>query len=214
MADTIQVLDTNIDTTSGILLWQYNTASKLTSLLIQKQQWYQDNISQFWSDWIMDVFNLPTATDFGCIVWSIILNISLSFPFIPDPEGKPLFGFGSETGTPNTYKNFTDGTIVNIGGNFTNGNGLFFLNLEEKRFILMLRWFQIISRGTIPDANLFFTTIFNAAGYDGKMYLVDNLDMTMSLYFTSPAPSRLRFILSNYDIMPKPAGVKLLYPWS
>ena len=50
------------------LLWQYNEAETLQSILQQKQDWYDLNFSQFWDDWYNDVFNLQTANNFGLSV--------------------------------------------------------------------------------------------------------------------------------------------------
>lgn len=59
------------------LIWQYNNAPRLESLLRQKQTWYDVNNRDFWQDWLRDVFDLRTANTFGLRVWSIILGLSL-----------------------------------------------------------------------------------------------------------------------------------------
>lgn len=56
------------------VLWQYDNAEALKSLLTQKTAWINTNNAQFWKDWYDNVFNLQTANDFGLSVWGKILN--------------------------------------------------------------------------------------------------------------------------------------------
>lgn len=56
------------------VLWQYDSAKRLQSLLALKTQWYDQNHKQFWERWYNDVFNLFTASDFGLSVWGKILD--------------------------------------------------------------------------------------------------------------------------------------------
>jgi hypothetical protein len=71
--DDIQQFDFSVNLLQA-LLWQYNGATNLQGLLEAKYNWYYTNQSQFWNDWIGNVFNLATADDFGLAVWSIILG--------------------------------------------------------------------------------------------------------------------------------------------
>ena len=61
------------------LLWEYNEASNLQSILTQKQAWYNTNQSNFWNNWIVNVFDMRTANEFGLTVWSIILDLPLFY---------------------------------------------------------------------------------------------------------------------------------------
>lgn len=56
--------------------WQYENASKLKSLIIQKKNWITANNSAFWQDWYRNIFNLETANSFGLNVWGKILNLN------------------------------------------------------------------------------------------------------------------------------------------
>ena len=85
---TIQEFDYSVDLLKAIL-WQYNESPNLLSLVTQKQEWYTQNQSEFWSDWYTNVFNLQTANLFGLAVWSIILNVPLYVPYVPEPDDKP-----------------------------------------------------------------------------------------------------------------------------
>lgn len=190
----IQEFDFSVDLLQA-LLWQYNDALKIQSLLTSKQTWYNTNQMQFWQDWYNNVFNLDTVNDFGAAVWSIILNISLSFGNMADPPGKPIFGFGSYN------KNFTHGNFANNGTSVT-------LTIEEKRLILKLRYWRLTSGGDIPSSTAFLKLAFKDYG---DIYLLDGLDMTMVCVFTFIPSPKLRLILDTYDLIPRPSGVKLNY---
>lgn len=179
------------------LLWRFNTAPNLQSLVVAKQAWYDANQTQFWTDWFTNVFNIPTANDFGCAVWAIILGIPLAVVQQPDPE-KPTFGFGLFVTTG--FYNFNNS---NFG---VTQQTIIPLTLEQKRLVLRLRYFQLISRGTVTQTNRFLKQLF--ADFGGA-YVVDGLDMTCTYVFQFVLPSALQFVFSNYDLLPRPAGVSV-----
>lgn len=190
-----QELDFSVDVLRA-LLWQYNDAENLQEILQSKQDWYTENQSDFWTNWITDVFDLRTANDFGLTVWSIILGVPLSVTLAPDYLDKRVFGFDP------------------FGMNFDNGNfgskssDDITLSLEQKRLVLRLRYYQLVSRGTIPQTNQFLASLF---GDEGSVYALDLLDMRVVYVFNFSLPSSLRFVLDNYDILPRPAGVGIEY---
>ena len=79
------------------LLWQYNDAENLQSVLQQKQDWYTINQTEFWQDWYDNVFNLLTANQFGLNVWAIILGLPLNVTLAPS-DGLDIFCFGIDNG--------------------------------------------------------------------------------------------------------------------
>jgi hypothetical protein len=87
----VQDFDFSVDLLRA-LLWQDNSAPILTSLLTQKQDWYDENVTQFWEDWIANVFDVRTANEFGLAVWAIILGVPTTV--ILPPTTKKNFGFG------------------------------------------------------------------------------------------------------------------------
>ena len=188
------------------LLWQYNQATNLQSLIAQKQEWYTTNQSNFWSDWYDDVFNLVTADLFGLAVWSIILDVPL-FVYLGEDDhlSTTLFGF-NEVPTINTYQNFTF-------GNFTNRNQVLVLSEEEQRLVLRLRYYQLTSRGAIPEINAFLNSLFttSVAPYHGAAWALDGLDMTMVYIFDFAIPHIMLKILIDLDLLPRPATVGLRY---
>jgi hypothetical protein len=192
---TVQPFDTSIDLLKS-LLWQHNGADKLVALAKAKQEWYDTNQSEFWNDWVRDVFNVDTANRFGLAVWGRILDVPMQVTAPPD-VGKAAFGFGTAN------KNFENGNFGNKGSN-TIG-----LTVEQQRMIIKLRYFQLTSRGTEPETNEFLSKIF--AG-QGRVFVVDPLDMSFVTYFFEQTPnSQLQFILDNYDLLPRPAGVGIKY---
>lgn len=177
--------------TMQAILWQYDGAERLQSLIKQKAEWYGINWEGFWHHWYWDVFNLNTANDFGLSVWAIILDLPLYTSQQPSPPNYHNFGF------------------ANYGFNFDNGNFAVdvpvvnSLTVENKRLLLKLRYFQLTTRGAIPETNAFLARLFGS----GTAYLVDNLDMTITYVFTQPIAASLMYVLQNLDILPSPAGV-------
>lgn len=176
------------------LLWQYNDAPNLEAIVQAKQDWYNVNQTEFWENWITDVFDLRTANDFGCAVWAIILALPLTVTTAA--LTKPTFGFDPFA------DNFDRSNFATIG------QTVLPLTLEQKRLVLKLRYFQLITRGTIPEINRFFKRTFADLG---DVWVEDNLNMTMTYVFNFVLPSALKFILTYYDLLPRPAGVAVNY---
>lgn len=184
----IQEFDFSVDLLQNIL-WQYNEATALQSIISQKEAWYIENHTQFWTNWMVDVFDLNTANDFGLAVWAIILNIPLVVATNPQP-GKVAFGFG-----PNR---------ANFGhGNFAPSVQGFSLTTAEKRLVLKLRYFQLVTRGAAPEINAFLAYVFGP----GAVYVADGLEMKIRYIFSSPVPAQLQLVFNAFDILPRPAGV-------
>jgi hypothetical protein len=205
---TIQPIDYTVNIAKA-LIWQYNEASNITNLINLKQEWYTEYQTQFWQDWFNNVFWLwnPTPlgepgafTEFGAAVWSIILGIPLQIGPEPFPDDAQVFSFDGSDSFPNW--NFDN-------GGFTNGGSSIQLTLQDKVLILQLRYFQLITRGAVPEVNAFLQKAFEFYGYDGDVFVRDGLNMTCQYIFTTPISVNLQYILENFDILPRPAGVEL-----
>lgn len=194
--DDIEFFDFSVNLLKAIL-WQYNEADNLQSLLQSKQDWYNTNQEQFWMDWYYNVFNLPTANEFGCNVWSIILALPLFVNTPPTSLDAPIFGFDSSF-----YKNFNRG---NFG---TRAGGSSALSLATKRLALRLRYFQLVTSGTVPEINRFFEYLFGSLG---GAFLLDNGNMTQTYIFKFPLTAELKYLFGNFDILPRPSGVGSTY---
>lgn len=196
MSRGIQEFDFSVNVLEA-LLWQFNEADALITLLQKKQDWYDQNHKKFWEDWIRDVFDLRTANEFGLSVWSIILDLPLIVTLAPAPPTQPTFGFGGYN------QNFTRGNF-----RLQNG-GVQVLTPEQARIALRMRYFQMVSRGTIYEINKFMTYLF---GRRGALKVVDGLNPMTIVYIFGFAPSsQLQFVLEKYDVLPRPAGVSATY---
>ena len=185
-----QVFDDSVDVLKA-LLWQYNDATNLQGLLESKQSWYNSEYEDFWNTWFDDVFNIDTCNDFGASVWAIILGISFTVQF--PPQDSPSWGFD-----PYNLNFFS----ANFGAASQTSKTV---NLTQKRLILKLRYFQLISRGTIPETNQFMDYLFRN---EGTVFVQDLYDMTYAVYIFDFAPtSQTLFVLQQYDLLPRPAGV-------
>lgn len=196
MTTTIQELDYSVNLLQA-LLWQYNDAANLQGILGAKQAWYTENQTDFWESWYTNVFDLRTADDFGLTVWSIILGQSLNVIFTSG--GRPTWGFGE------FHRNFDRGNFSSPTGSSVR------LSRETSRILLRLRAYQLQSAGCVPEINRMLADIFDAyvAPGDVPAYVVDNLDMTCTYRFLFPLSTELQFVFQYFDILPRPAGVKL-----
>lgn len=184
---TVQQFDFSVDLLRAVL-WQYNDATGLQSLLQSKSSWYEENQRDFWENWRRDVFDLTTANDFGCAVWGVILGVPLSIG-IPGSGDRDVWGFGPDN------LNFENG---NFG---RSSSGVASLTLEQKRLVLRLRYFQLISDGSVPHTNFVLQQVF------GQGYVLDNLDMTITYVFQTELSFAVRQVLDQFDLLPRPAGV-------
>jgi hypothetical protein len=339
MSASIEEFDFNVNLLNA-LLWRHNDAANLQSLLESKNAWYAENQTEFWNNWIANVFNLETANEFGLTVWAQILGVPLSlivpantgpqFGFGPpqlltdradvngtwhdknasgitfvkpfaDPNGgtqavevnlstatgsakavsmTPIFGgipahaqvltfqaklisgtqgtlasdvngvtmgtwpalstsvwttvtlsvTNGTAGTPNfnlisptapsavvaifNPQLLNDTEASNGRLNFDNGNfgasasGVS-LNLEQKRILLQLQYYKLISRCTVPEINARLKAILKNYG---SVYVLDGNNMQFTTYVFGFQPnSALQFVLENFNVLPRPAAVGIKY---
>ncbi len=245
----VQTFDYSVDVLQAIL-WQYNDAVNLLSILNQKQTWYDDYQEKFWDSgsetnhcwidretglqvcaelprgWRENVFDLADAGMFGIAVWSIILDVPL-FVRADVVPNTMIFGF-------NEYVSGYSGPLINDylnfdNGNFSNFNTQISLTEEEQRFLLRLRYFQLVTNGAIAniengfgsiDANpidinefLYYLCATSNIDYDGTIFVEDNLNMTLTYVFTGLFPPALQQAIQLLDMLPRPAGVQYLWEY-
>lgn len=187
---TVQEFDAGVNLLAAIL-WQYEDAEKLKALAVAKQTWTTDNQTNFWLSWYRDVFNVDTATEFGLSIWGRILNVRLGVEV--EPQDKVNFGFGAFN------KNFNAPSNFGVTSDQTQS-----LTIEQQRLVIKLRYFQLTSRGTVPEINRFLGQLFG----NGNVFVIDPHDMSFAIYqFNFNPDSQLRFILDEFDLLPRPAGV-------
>ncbi len=182
------------------LLWQDNDAVNTQALLQAKQDWYQRNHCDFWNDWVVNIFDLNTANEFGLRVWSEILDLPLFGRLTPSPSNYPAFGFETSTGE-GTNENFDNSNFA------TDQDQDFLLTTEQRRILLKLRFFQTVTRGAIPEINRFLSSLFGK----GEVYALDGGDMTMTYINVDRIQPELRRAIVDLDLLPRPASVKINY---
>jgi hypothetical protein len=179
------------------MLWQYNRASSLQSLVEEKQAWYDACQSEFWRAWFRDVFDLRTCNEFGCQVWAAILGLPLTVGTEPTDPSQPAFAFGD------LRENMERGNFGSSNG------GSIALTLEQKRLILQLRFFQLISRCTTEEINRFMAWAFRDYG---RVFVQDAHDMSFITYVFDFTPdATLEYALNYYDVLPRPSTVGIQF---
>jgi hypothetical protein len=181
------------------LLWRNNQADNLQSILQQKSDWYEINHTQFWNDWVTNVFDVRTANEFGLSVWALILGVPLAL--IVAPNAGPQFGFDVKP-VSNGRQNFNNGNF----GVSAAGVGL---TIDQKRILIQLQYYKLISRCTVPEINAAMKRIL---GQFGSVYVLDGNNMQFVTYVFGFQPnSALQFVLENFDVLPRPAAVGVKY---
>lgn len=74
MADIFNIF--NSIPLSKNILWQYDNAPNIKSLIYSKENWYTVNNDNFWQKVIDDFLNITSANDWGLAVWGKILQVS------------------------------------------------------------------------------------------------------------------------------------------
>ncbi len=210
----IETFDYDVDLLAT-MLWEYDEALILKSLITQKQAWYTANQTVFFENFETYIFSVLSIDNtqldtlqalgypiaFALMVWSIILNIPLQKGQPSPPPNTPIFGFDWRNPAWTENLNY-------YYANFSNGGTQPILTLDQQQLLLRLRYFDLTTRGDIPDINKFVQYAFTGVtGFSGKVYALDTYLMIISYIFTGSLSRTLQFILEEYDILPRPAGV-------
>lgn len=187
--DTIRDFHYNLDN-EWPLYWQHANAKILQCLILAWIEKRKELVTDFYDSWVEDVFNINTANEFGLSVWSIILDIPITIE-IPAQQ-TVSFGFGP------FRRNFNN-------GNFGAG-GVSALSKEDARRVLKLRYYQLITKASVTEANAIIKNVF---GDLGQSYVIDRYNMTATYVFNFTLDSALLEIIKDFDLLPRPAGVKI-----
>lgn len=192
----IQQFDYHSDLLQTIL-WQYENADKLKSLAHFKADYFHQSTVLFWQNWYRDIFNIDTANDFGLAVWARILDVPLGIDISPSEKTKIGFGFGKKKANFNAnFRRNTDYTLS--------------LTLDQKRMLIRMRYFNLTQSPTVTNINQFLKRFFWRG--ESKVFVLDPFDMTYMYYvFNFNPDERLRLLLENFDLMPRPSGVGVKY---
>lgn len=171
--------------------WQRSNAETFNKILQKKQDWYETNHCEFWNNWMSDVFDITTATEFGLSVWSIILDEKIYTVTQPSDPTYPAFGFGANR------KNFGNGNFGSTDG------GTFPLTIEQSRIVLLLKAYILHMSGPARDINVALSRIFG----EKSITCIDNLDMSFTYIVYDIELSGFAAELFNRDLLPRPAGI-------
>ena len=61
---------------SKVILWQYDDAEKLKTLVNGEQAFMDEAVTKFWEDFNQNIFNLSTCNTFGLELWGKLLNVA------------------------------------------------------------------------------------------------------------------------------------------
>jgi len=133
------------------------------------------------------VWDVSTAEGYGLDVWGRIVNISRTLQLSQQLTG-PRFGFTVNAGSgTQTWKEFNQAPFFSGFDQASSVN--YVLPDFEYRRLIMAKAYANISRATTQDYNYLLRYLFPNRG---DCYVVDNLDMTISLVF--------KFILDPFEV--------------
>lgn len=61
---------------SKVILWQYDEAERLKTLVAGEQKFMDEAVTKFWDDFNVNIFNLATCNTFGLELWGKLLGIA------------------------------------------------------------------------------------------------------------------------------------------
>ena len=142
-----------------------------------------------------DNLSLSTAKENGLDLWGQLLRFYRHIPLDSDPANDV------------NYFNFNAKNFRRL--QFFNPNKPNYGRMTDDIFrrFLLLRYQSMFVHCTIPNLNAFMSNFFNE--FD-SISIRDTYDMSFVVYaFSSQQgmPDYLKWILSNYDLLPRPAGV-------
>ena len=79
------VIDNSLNNLGKTVLWQYDRAFRLLSILKHMQVLYHCAVEQFWDFWRTKILSIDTCNSFGCSIWGLFLDVPR--PMIIDKNG-------------------------------------------------------------------------------------------------------------------------------
>lgn len=192
------------------IIWQ-DDQEPLAKLIVSKQNWYDKNITDKIETWKNEVFNLKTATAFGCVVWAKILGIPPGLVYIPSKPFKTPFGSINEKLTPRVNGVFSSELNNNFSGDSVNPKGANFfedrskadLTVDEMRRLLRMRYYAQTMSPTATNINYALKDVF---GDLGAAYVSPTSEaMVIDYIFQFSLSEKFKLHLQKY--LPRGAGV-------
>jgi len=139
------------------------------------------------------VWNVLTAQGFGLDIWGAIVNIGRS---IKGSNLEDTFGFNQDF-EPFNQAPFYDASVDAVS---------FALDDDTYRMLILIKALVNISATDAPSINKLLTKLFEGRG---RCYSMDLGNMQMNYIFEFILTPFERAILTQNDILPHPAGVKV-----
>lgn len=196
----VQALELSVDLMRTIL-WQYESAGSAIALAQNDQTFIDAQYKGFWESWFNDVFNLPTANEFGVMVWSRILD----YPIVLlgwMRQDKYIWGFGVPGLDPEDqpHANFGNGSF----GQPPNLKNM--VTVDEARKLLLLRWFQLFGNPTFPQIAEVMKRVFGDDLYSILEHVAPKI--ISYVFFGMVVSWGFQTAIEETDILPRPAGVR------
>lgn len=180
------------------ILTQYSASTKLLSIIDTFNQ--AVSIDEFTDEFITRVWDLTTNESYGLDVWGKIVGVSR---YITAPIESDSFGFSeADNGAPDYPLPFNDAPFFAGVQETTSVR----LSDDAYRTLILCKAFSNISIATIPEINKFLRMLFDGRG---KAYCVNYRDMAIGITLEFSLAPFEEAILSNYEVVPIPSGVKL-----
>jgi hypothetical protein len=193
-----------VDETVNLLIKQYWEKPKAKAEIeLQASTW---ETTRAFLEALDPAFDLDNAIGAQLDVLGRIVGISRS---VPDIIPKIYFGFSINPSDEGFASKFDPSRI---GGPFYSKFSSAFTDLQlgdsDYRFFIRVKAAKNRASGYISSDKYIGIQNVVLSAFDGRAYVVDNLDMTLTLY-VSPVVSldRLRLILA-LNLLPKPQGVR------
>lgn len=182
------------------ILSQYANSPTLLSLIESFNDCIdpRENVDAFYKN----IWDLQTAKGIGLDIWGKIVNVPRKLKLNDLPTA---FGFFESKSTPTArfpkpwnQSPFYNGTWL---------TGYYLLDDDAYRRLIYVKAFANISQNTIPNFNQLLQNLFLGRG---RCWVEDGLDMTITYHFEFELSPLDWSILSNLDVIPRPAGVGII----
>lgn len=193
-----------VEETTNLLIKQYwEKPNAKSEIELQSASW--DKVRAFLAA-LDPAFDLDNAVGAQLDVLGRIVGISRSVPAV---VAKIYFGFESNPDSRGFSDKFNS---LRVGGPLFNKFSSRFtdLQLDDNDYGFFIRVKAALNRASAYIASDEFISIQDVvlAAFDGRAYVIDNLDMTLTLY-VSPVVSLARLrLIQALNLLPKPQGVR------
>ncbi len=180
------------------VLTQYASSSKIMAILELFNQ--NMDITAYIDDFYNKIWNLNTAEGIGLDIWGRIVGIS-RYLKLDSVASEEAFGFNEATAPGVDYPlPFNDGVFYDSTGNNTPNFAM--PDLAFRKLIYIKARYNL-SDSSIPNINLILREFIG-----DQCYIIDNLNMTVTIIITAPASEFELNVLENSPIIPIPSGVQ------